>query len=249
VVARVNGVEISRAAFEQQRARLLPPGSASDPAFDEAILNSLIEQVLFEQAAAELGVSVTDAQLDDELAAMRAQAEQATPGGWVAWLSANGYAEADLREAVRSSLLAARVRDAVLADAGEVETVRAVRARHILLPTFEEAEAAKVRLQNGEPFDQVALALSRDVSTRASGGDLGFFVREDLTTPELADLAFALEPGQMAGPIQTVLGWHLVETLGFEERPVTDDGRAAAQETVFAAWLSARKAAATIERF
>jgi parvulin-like peptidyl-prolyl isomerase len=118
-----------------------------------------------------------------------------------------------------------------------------------LLPTLEEAEAAKLRLQNGEPFEQVALALSRDVSTRANGGDLGFFVREDLTTPELADLAFALAPGQMAGPIQTVLGWHLVETLGFEERPVTDDGRAAAQETVFAAWLAARKAAATLERF
>ncbi len=249
LVARVNGTDISSGAFARARARLLPPNAPSNPAIDEAVINTLIEQVIFEQAAAELGITVSEADLDAEMDAMRAQSEQVASGGWQSWLSANGYTEAELREAVRGSLLVARVRDAVLSEAGLIETLRAVRARHILLATREEADQVKQRLQNGESFAALAAQFSRDVSTKDSGGDLGFFVRDDLTTPELAELAFALQPGQMAGPVQTLLGWHIVETLAFEERPVTDESRAQAQEAVFSQWLRERKAEAVIERF
>lgn len=249
LVARVNGIDITREAFLRERARWASPDAPSDAAIDEAVINALIAQVIFEQAADELGVTVSDADLEAELAAMRAQAEQTATGGWQAWLTANGFTEPELREAVRDTLLTARLRTTVLASLGEIETIQAVRARHILVETEAEAEAVKQRLQNGESFAVVAAEVSRDISTKNNGGDLGFFVRDDLTTPELAELAFALQPGQMAGPIQTMLGWHLVETLAFEERPLTDESLARAQEAQFSAWLNERKAAATIERF
>ncbi len=248
LVARVNGVEIPREAFNQAAARLLSP-DAADPVFVDSVVNMLIEQVILEQAATELDIAITDADLDAEMDSMRAQSEQATPGGWQTWLDANGYTEADLREAVKGSMLVSRVRSAVLAEVGDVQMIQAVRARHILLETEAEAEAVKTRLQNGESFDVLAAQYSRDISTKDSGGDLGFFVRDDLTTPELAELAFALAPGQMAGPVQTILGWHIVETLAFEERPLTDESLARAQEQQFTAWLNERKAQATIERF
>lgn len=249
LVARVNGVDIPREAFDQAVVRLFPNSANRDAALTDAVVNTLIEQVILVQAAAEMGVVVSDADLDDEMDAMRAQSEQANPGGWQTWLDANGYTEADLREDVRGSLLVARLRATVLAETGDVQMIQAVRARHILLETQAEADDIKTRLQSGESFDVLAAQFSRDVSTKDNGGDLGFFVRDDLTTPELAELAFALTPGQMAGPIQTLLGWHIVETLAFEERPLTDESLARAQEQQFTAWLNERKAQATIERF
>lgn len=249
IVARVDGVEITREAFEAERARLTLPGTPPDPALDDAIIDGLIEQVILEQAAADLGVTVSDDDLDYEMSLMQTQSEQAAPGGWQAWLDANGYTEAELREAVGRSLLVSRVRTAVLTEQEIGETIPAVRARHILLESEAEAESIRERLEAGEPFEQLAAQYSRDVSTKDSGGDLGYFVRDDLTTPELAELAFALQPGQMAGPVQTILGWHIVETLAFEERPVTDENLALAQEQAFSAWLAERKAQATIERF
>lgn len=249
LVAKVNGIEISRETFLRERAWRLSPDVPADPALDESIINALVEQILIEQAAEEYGVTVTDEELNAEMEAMRAQSEQSAVGGWQTWLDANGYTELQLREAVRDSLMVGRVRTAVLASLGDVETIQAVHARHILLETEADAATVKERLQNGESFEALAAEFSRDISTKDAGGDLGFFVRDDLTTPELAELAFALQPGQMAGPVQTILGWHIVETLGFEDRPLTNESLARAQEQQFAAWLNERKSQATIERY
>ncbi|NOG51677.1 MAG: hypothetical protein HND48_21295 [Chloroflexi bacterium] len=73
-------------------------------------------------------------------------------------------------------------------------------------------------------------------------------MRTDLTTPQLADLAFSLEPGETSGPVQTALGWHIVQTLEFGERPLVSGEEAIAQEQRFIDWLMTRRQAATIER-
>jgi parvulin-like peptidyl-prolyl isomerase len=243
VVARVNGTEISREAFQAVLSRLTPSENP-DPVLVESVLNAMIEQTLIEQAAVNLGVAVTDDDLDAEIAAL-----QELTTDWPAWLSENGYTEDELRVAVRSNLVVQRVRDAVLAEEGTPETLRAVRARHILVDSETDALSVRERLQNGEEFGALARELSRDQTTRESGGDLGFFIREDLITPELYDLAAVLEPGQMAGPIQTTLGWHMIQTLEVEDRAVTPDLEASVQEARFTAWLSEQRSAATIERF
>jgi parvulin-like peptidyl-prolyl isomerase len=103
------------------------------------------------------------------------------------------------------------------------------------------------RLSNGETFEALAAEVSRDVTTRDTGGNLGFFVRDDLTTPQLADLAFGLDAGEMAGPVETALGWHIVQTLEFGERPVASGGEALALEQRFTDWLATRRRSATIE--
>lgn len=242
VVARVNGSNITRVDYERAVTRLSGAGAVAQTINDQ-VINTLIEQRIIEQAAVELNVGVSDADVDGEINALKA-----LTGDWNAWLTENGYTEEEFREAIRSNLLTQRVREAVLAQTGDVNTIRTVHARHILVATQAEAEAVSQRLQNGEVFEALAAELSRDVTTKDTGGNLGFFVREDLTTPQLADLAFTLEPGQMAGPIETALGWHIVQTLEFGERPVATGGEAIALEQRFTDWLAARRQSATIEK-
>ena len=89
-----------------------------------------------------------------------------------------------------------------------------VRARHILVTT--EAEARKVLddLKKGADFATIARALSKDPDG-AKGGDLGFFRREQVW-PGFADIAFTLQPGQIApDPVKNEFGWHVVK---IEER-------------------------------
>lgn len=85
-----------------------------------------------------------------------------------------------------------------------------VRARHILVTT--EAEARKVLddLKKGADFATVARVLSKDPDA-SKGGDLGFFRREQVW-PGFADVAFSLQPGQIApNPIHNEFGWHVVK--------------------------------------
>ena len=98
------------------------------------------------------------------------------------------------------------------------ETAEERRARHILV-TVEgddtaaaEAEAAAIRarVDAGEDFAALATELSDDPGTRAQGGDLGWIARDQLAGP-FEDALFALSAGEVAGPVQTDFGYHVIK--------------------------------------
>jgi peptidyl-prolyl cis-trans isomerase C len=83
-----------------------------------------------------------------------------------------------------------------------------VHARHILLPTEDEAKAALARVKKGEDFAKVATELSKDPGSE--GGDLGWFTKDKMV-PEFADAAFKMEPGQISDPVKSQFGWHIIK--------------------------------------
>ncbi|MCU0499290.1 MAG: peptidylprolyl isomerase [Anaerolineae bacterium] len=252
VIARVNGVGIPRVKFERALARSQRDSAIADQnALERAVLETLIEQEVINQGAAKLGIVVTEAQIDQNVQEMITQA--GSEGAWQAWMDQNLYTESEYREAAREQLLTAQVVEQVIGqtivtpEAG----VTQVRARHILVATESQARDLLARLESGESFESLALQFSRDVTTRESGGDLGFFVREDLTTPELADVAFSLQPNEIAGPIATDLGYHILQTLEFgsAETALSPESMAERHATLFNAWLAEEFAGAVIERY
>jgi peptidyl-prolyl cis-trans isomerase C len=89
-----------------------------------------------------------------------------------------------------------------------------VRARHILVTTEAEAQKVLDDLKKGADFATIARVISKDPDG-AKGGDLGFFRREQVW-PGFADVAFSLQPGQIApAPIKNEFGWHVIKV---EER-------------------------------
>jgi peptidyl-prolyl cis-trans isomerase C len=91
-----------------------------------------------------------------------------------------------------------------------------VCARHILVPTEAAAREAIAEITRGADFATVARARSTDGS-RAQGGDLGCFGREEMVAP-FAEAAYALAPGQMTPqPVQTQFGFHVIKVERREE--------------------------------
>jgi len=86
-----------------------------------------------------------------------------------------------------------------------------IHARHILVPTEDEAKAALARVKAGEDFAKVASELSKDPS--ADGGDLGWFTK-DRMVPEFSEQAFKLKEGQVSDPVKTQFGWHIIKVEG-----------------------------------
>src|SRR5271166_1597371 len=83
-----------------------------------------------------------------------------------------------------------------------------IHARHILVPTEEEAKKALARVKGGEDFAKVADELSKDKA--GDGGDLGWFTK-DRMVPEFADVAFKLKKGEISDPVHTQFGWHVIQ--------------------------------------
>jgi len=83
-----------------------------------------------------------------------------------------------------------------------------IHARHILLPTEDEAKKALARVKGGEDFAKVATELSKDPG--GEGGDLGWFTK-DRMVPEFSEAAFKLKKGEISDPVHTQFGWHIIK--------------------------------------
>jgi parvulin-like peptidyl-prolyl isomerase len=246
LVAKVNGTEITLPDFTRAlERRQQEVEAATQGALQADVLNQMIEQVLIQQGAKADNIVVTDTQIQDELQSMKDAAGSAD--AWTQWLVTNEYTEAEFMRSLRSTLLTNAVRDSLTTDLNG--DVRQVHARHILVSTEAAANDILARLKAGEDFATLAQALSEDETTRDNGGDLGWFTQEELLVPELAQAAFALQPGQTGGPIATELGYHIVQTLEFADRPVDPERQYYIAQTRFENWLHPLYASATIERY
>ncbi len=258
LAARVNGQPITLAEYEAELARYLAAlPDAPDPQSErgqqlalqlkDAALEALIEYALIEQEAARSGIQVSDQQVDDELAIAKARA-----GGeaqFRAWLAAIRQTEADIRALLRRELLVNAVRDHVLATMPR--TAEYVHAYHIVVATEREARRVLTQLQNGAKFTALARSLSLDESTRADGGDLGWFARNTgaVLWPEVEDAAFGLQPGETSAIVKSPIGYHIIRVTERETRGLTEADTIHLQTVALAEWLAGLKARAQIERF
>jgi parvulin-like peptidyl-prolyl isomerase len=129
-----------------------------------------------------------------------------------------GITEADVRALIYSGLLRNKVMQQVAGDLPRTE--EQVWARHILVTTEEEALAVLARLEAGEDWTTISGEVSLETSTPT--GDLGWFVVADMVEP-FGQAAFDLEIGEISEPVQTSFGWHIIQSLGHEQRPLDND--------------------------
>ena len=92
-----------------------------------------------------------------------------------------------------------------------------VHARHILVPTEDEAKAIEAELKKGADFATLAKEKSKDPGA-ADGGDLGYFTKDQMV-PEFAEVAFKLDKGQISDPVHTQFGWHIIKVEDKRTKP------------------------------
>lgn len=234
--ARVSHGEIDLSTEEGQ-ARLLE--------LRRDVLNGMIEQVLIEQAAAQQGITVSDAEVDAALNQMIAEIGEEA---FQQQLEENGLTMEEVREGQRATMIYQKVFEWVTSSVPE--RAEQVHARHILVDTQEEAEQLLAQLQAGADFAELARKYSRDETTREAGGDLGWFPRGVLLSTEVEEAAFSLNPGQISPVIHSPLGYHIVQVLERDpDRPLNPETLHQIKSQVFQEWLESLWAEAHIERF
>ncbi|MEJ2721371.1 MAG: peptidylprolyl isomerase [bacterium] len=112
-------------------------------------------------------------------------------------------------------------------ETGEVELrhilVRVKPADEDIASVFERANEIHQRLEQGAPFDSMAVKFSTDETTASKGGDLGWLRLGDL--PEFfQDVLHGLEPGQISQVLREPTGFRIVKLVEREEsRPYKFD--------------------------
>lgn len=116
-------------------------------------------------------------------------------------------------------------------------------------------ERGQARLKAMEEAFAAAAGKDSDCPSSKSGGDLGWFPRIHSMVEPFANAAFALEPGQLSGVVETQFGSHLILCTGrmpgkdvkFED--VKDEVREVVVERLRLDLLPGLRAAAKIEIF
>jgi parvulin-like peptidyl-prolyl isomerase len=244
MAARVNGEGILLAEFESELQRY-QSGAASaeiEVPVEKArqdVLDFLVEQTLFKQAAVENGYVASQ----EEISARLAELADARGGqaGLDAYLAENFYTAESFRSALARDLAVIWMRNFLISQIPT--TTEQVHARQILLDSQNAAIAVVRQLEVGTPFAELAFGYGP-----LTGGELGWFPRGYLFQPAVEEAAFALQPGQFSGIIETSYGFHIIEVIERDpQRALSADALLAAQRTVIETWLTDRRAQSAIE--
>jgi parvulin-like peptidyl-prolyl isomerase len=247
-VAVVDGTEIPRSELDALIAQAKKTYEAQQQEFPKAgtpeyqnvqtqYVKYLVQLEEFSKEAEELGIEVTDKDVDKELnefiktrfEGKRAEFEKA--------LEEQGYTEKALRKTLYSSVLSQKLFDEVTKDVevtgaeilayyqqnqSSYGTPESRKVRHILVAekngdevdyTKSKAEADRLyaELQGGADFAALAKANSADTTTAVNGGELT--ISRGQTVPEFDKTSFDLDVGAVSKPVKTTYGYHIIEAL------------------------------------
>ena len=201
VVARVNGVDIRQSdlAFAEEEIGgnmpTIPPEQKRD-----YLINYLVDLIVLSQAAEKQ-------KLGDRPDVKRR----------LTFDRSRLLMESLLQDAGKASLSEDAERKVYEEAVKQVKNEEEVHARHILVPTEDEAKAILAQLKGGADFAALAKEKSKDPGA-AEGGDLGYFTKEQMV-PEFAEVAFKLGKGQLSDPVKTQFGWHIIKVEDKRVRP------------------------------
>jgi parvulin-like peptidyl-prolyl isomerase len=249
-VAVVEGTEISRAeldelverarkAYEAQKQEFPKVGTPEYQNVQTQYVAFLVQREEFEKEADELGLEVTQKDVDKEVQEFiksrydgdRKAAEKA--------LDDQGFTFEAFEETIRTSVLAQKLFDALTKDVkleeaeilayyqqnlqAQYQTPESRDVRHILISEKKEgdevdfpeskAEADRIyaELKGGGDFAALAKENSDDPGSKDTGGKLS--ITRGQTVPEFDKTAFELEQGAISQPVKTTYGYHIIEAL------------------------------------
>ena len=159
-----------------------------------------------------------------------------------------GLDEAGFRFLFEANLYYTALYDMVTADA-ENEGQEYIWARHILIEDPLVAEVVREKILAGEDFSTLAAESSADPSAATNYGDLGWFTYGSMVAP-FEEAAFALEEiGDVSEITQTDFGYHIIQLLGRETRPMDDAAYQGTKDVIFQEWIVAKYEESDIEIF
>jgi parvulin-like peptidyl-prolyl isomerase len=248
-VAVVDGTEISRAdldalvaqakkSYEATKQEFPKQGTPEYQQIQQQYVAFLVQKAEFEQAADELGVKITDKDVDKARTEFVKSRFDGDEKKLADALEEQGLTEETFTDTLRVSVLSQKIFDAVTKDVkvsdadvlasytqnqDQYRTKESREIRHILISektsngevdfakSKTQADEVYAQVQGGADFAALAREKSDDPGSKDSGGKLTISRGE--TVPEFDATSFELETGAVSKPVKTQYGYHVIEAL------------------------------------
>ena len=224
----------AQATYEAREQDFPAAGTPEFAQLRNAIVRSLVEQAQFEIAAEEMGITVTDEELEKRLDELKDQFFEGDDAKYQEELEKQGLTEEQVLKDLKTRMLSEKIFEQVtsevqVADAdieayyeenkAQFEQPSSREVRHILVKTKAEADEIHAELENGGNFAKLAKEHSEDPASAKEGGK--FTAQKGATVAPFDEVAFELETGELSEPVKTQFGWHIIEATGDIEEAST----------------------------
>lgn len=208
------------------------------------------ELTLVTRAESDLGVTIDDAEVENALRTKIGAPENADDEAFAdpfrRALSASRLHEDEYRRVVRAEVLQQKVRDKL--NESTPATVPQAKVEVIAAEERAEVEAAIARVTAGEPWADVAKAVSLEGDAEQTGG-VKAFNYEGTLAPAYDTFAFSAPVGEISTPLQDPGGagpFYAVRVIERVEMPLTETQKTAFQTKQYDDWLEDTQAKMTI---
>ncbi len=236
-VAVVNGTPITkaqfaallasaRASYTARKTAFPQAGTAAYKSLQDQAMTYLVQQAELAQKGKDLGVVVTDKDVQTRLTQIKKQYFGGDQSKYLAQLKAQGLTEPELLIQLRAQILSerlyAKITSPVSVTAAAVaayykahsstyKVAESRNVRHILVNNKALADQLESQLKSGASFAVLAKKYSKDPGSAAKGGKLT--VSKGQTVPQFDKVAFTLKTGATSPPVHTQYGWHIIQAL------------------------------------
>jgi foldase protein PrsA len=236
-IAVVGDQEIEKAEFdrlikqaetsaEAQGQEFPETGSPEYNDLKDAIVRSLVERAEFELEAEEMGIEVTDAEVEKRLDELKQQFFQGDEEKYRKEIAKQGLTDERVREEIRSRLLSEKIYERVTstvkvsqADIKEYydknktqfQQPESREVRHILVTKESQATDIYEQLLDGANFAALAKKFSQDTASASKGGK--YTAVKGQSVAPFDKFVFAADTGDLSRPVKTEFGFHVIEVL------------------------------------
>jgi parvulin-like peptidyl-prolyl isomerase len=206
------------------------------------VMDFLIKAYWYQGEAHKLGLKITDAQVQKDLATAK-KGQFSTPAQYAAFLKQSGETPQDVLYRIRISdvfkKLAARHSATVTPAAidayynshkSQFGTAETRNVRIVLAKTSAQAQAARTALDHGQSWKAVTAKYSTDPTTKKNGGLLTGVTATGSQDTALSKAAFAASPNKLVGPIKGSFGYYVLEVV--KVTPATQKSLAQVSATI-----------------
>ncbi len=213
---------------------------------EQHIIDDMVYAVILKKAAEDLGISVSDSELQKAADDFRMDAGLISANETMEWMEERGLTLDEFERKLEHDLLKEKARAAVATE----DKVNKIFSENIL--EFEKAkigqivvndaglaEEIKTQLDEEEAdFATLASKYSTDADSAAKGGFVGFVNRKDL--PDEVDVkVFGDDPPELIGPVQADGAYYIVRVLEPKKAdPAEPITRASCIELVFDEYMT-----------
>jgi foldase protein PrsA len=236
-VAEVDGEPIAKVEFEgvlnqarqsykNQKRDFPKAGTQEYQTLKNQAVQFLVQRRQFEQEAEELGIEVSEQQVEDRLAQIKKQYFGGDQKKYEKQLKEQGLTDKQVRADIRSQLvsekISARVTKGLKVTDKEIGAYyqknkksyaqpESREVRHILVKQKTQADDLHTQLKQGADFAALAKKHSQDTASKATGGKLT--ITKGQTVAAFDKKAFQLKKDEISAPVKTEFGFHIIQAL------------------------------------